>query len=189
MTREPNQRRFRDLPGRLARHRGGLAAIEFAFLLPLMLLIYLGSFEITSAVAVQRLVTLTASTVANVVTQYASISQSQVLPDIFSASTSVLTPYPAASAKVTVSDVQIDGAGNATISWSRSSGPGGTGRVQGSAVALPAAFRTPNTQVVWGETTYTYTPTFDFLHIGTLNLYSSVYMLPRSSSGQITLVP
>ena len=186
MTREPTQRRIRDLPRRLARHSGGLAAIEFAILLPLMLLIYLGCFEITSAVAVQRLVTLTASTVANVVTQYASISQSQVLPDIFSASTSVLTPYPAANAKVTVSDVAIDGAGNATIKWSQAST--GTGHVPNSAVTISAAFRIPNTQVVWGETTYAYTPTFDFLHIGTLNLYSSVYMMPRSSSGQIALV-
>jgi hypothetical protein len=30
--------------------------------------------------------------------------------------------------------------------------------------------------------TYAYTPILDFLHIGNLNLYSSVYMLPRASN-------
>jgi Flp pilus assembly protein TadG len=188
MIREPILRRYRDVPGDFARHRGGLAAVEFAILLPLMALIFAGSFEITQAVSVQRLVTLTASTVANVVTQYASISKSSNMPDILNASTTVLTPYSAANAIVIVSDVQVDGAGNATINWSQSL-PGGNGRTVGASVALPAALKIPNTQVVWGETKYAYIPAFDFLHIGTLNLYSSVYMLPRSSSGQIALVP
>ena len=181
--------RFCEMPANFARNRAGLAAIEFAIILPFMVLIYLGSFEITQAVSVQRLVTLTASTAANVVTQYASISQSAVLSDIFNASTTVLTPYPANKATVILSDITIDGGKNATIKWSRSSAPGGTGHVVGSAVTLPAALLVPNTEVVWGETTYRYTPTVDFLHIGTLNLYSTVYMLPRSSSGQINLVP
>jgi hypothetical protein len=29
----------------------------------------------------------------------------------------------------------------------------------------------------------------DFIHVGTLDLYSSVYMSPRSSSGTILLTP
>ncbi|HTT82605.1 MAG TPA: hypothetical protein VMF67_03910, partial [Rhizomicrobium sp.] len=75
--------------------------------------------------------------------------------------------------------------GNATITWSQALN--GTGRIVGQAVTLPAALDVPNTSLVWGETTYAYTPTIDLLHLGVMDLYSSVYMSPRSSSGTINL--
>ena len=165
--------------------RGGLAAIEFALLLPIMLLLYLGAFEISQAVSVKRQVTLTASTVANIVTQYASISASQTMPDILNASAAVLTPYQVSNAVVTVSLIGIDANGKATVTWSQALN--GTARTVGSVVTLPAGLVVPNSSLVLGETTYAYTPIIDFMHLGTLNLYSSVFMLPRSSSGTIFL--
>jgi Flp pilus assembly protein TadG len=172
---------------KFAGHRGGLAAIEFALLLPFMLLIFLGSFELSQAVAVKRQVALTAGTVANIVTQYASISATSDLPDILNASSTVLTPYPASNAAVTVSLVGVDNTGKATIKWSQSLR--GTARPVGQSIALPAGLSVPNTSLVLGETTYAYTPLMDFMHMGALNLYSSVYMQPRSSSGTIILTP
>jgi Flp pilus assembly protein TadG len=165
----------------------GFAAVEFAMILPFMLLLYLGSFEISEAIAVKRQVTLTASTVTNIVTQYASISQTSDMPDILKASSTVLTPYPAAKATVVVSLVTVDSSGNAKVSWSQALN--GTARSNGQAISLPSGLNVPNTSVVLGETTYAYTPLMDFLHMGTLNLYSSVYMSPRSSSGTINLTP
>ncbi|MBV9330435.1 MAG: pilus assembly protein [Alphaproteobacteria bacterium] len=167
------------------RDKSGLSAVEFAIILPFMLMLYLGAFEITQAIAVQRMVTLTASTVANIVTQYSDISASQTMPDILNASTAVLTPYPVANAVVTVSCISIDATGNAKVAWSQALN--GSPRPVGQVMHLPAALDIPNTEVVLGETTYAYTPLFNYLNIGTLNLNSSVYMLPRDSAGTITL--
>jgi Flp pilus assembly protein TadG len=171
----------------LATQSGGLAAVEFAIILPLMLLLYMGSFEIAEAVSLKRQVALTASTVANIVTQYATISKTTELPDILDASSAVLTPYPVSNAVVTVSLVTIDNNGNATVTWSQALNGGG--RKVGQTVTLPTGLDVPNTSVVLGETTYAYAPLMDFAHIGALNLYSSVYMSPRSSSGTILLTP
>jgi len=171
----------------LATQSGGIAAVEFAIILPLMLLLYLGSFEIAEAVALKRQVALTASTVANIVTQYATISKTTEMPDILDASSAVLTPYPVSNAVVTVSLISIDGNGNATVAWSQALNGGG--RKVGQTVTLPVGLDVPNTSVVLGETTYAYAPLMDFIHIGTLDLYSSVYMSPRSSSGTILLGP
>jgi Flp pilus assembly protein TadG len=175
------------MPEEFASQRGGLAAVEFALLLPFMLLLYLGSFEICQAISVKRQVALTASTVANIVTQYASISATNDLPDILNASVTVLTPYPSTNAVVTVSLIGVNSSGNATVTWSQSLH--GTPRQVGQSVSLPSGLNVPNTNLVLGETTYPYAPLMDFMHMGTISLYSSIYMLPRSTSGTIILTP
>jgi hypothetical protein len=40
----------------------------------------------------------------------------------------------------------------------------------------------PNTTLIFSETTYAYTPLFDFMRFGTLNLYAAIYMSPRAST-------
>jgi Flp pilus assembly protein TadG len=162
----------------------GIAAVEFALVLPFMALLYLGGFEVMEEIAANRQVSLTASTIASIVTQYSTISQSQTMPGILAASTAVLTPFSSANAVVTVSCIGIDNNGKATVSWSQAMN--GAGRVVGSTVTLPAALDVPNTTVVLGETSYAYTPTIDFLHRSTMTLSSSIYMLPRQP-GTITL--
>jgi Flp pilus assembly protein TadG len=155
----------------------GLAAVEFGIVLPFMALLYLGSFEVMQEIATERQVELTASTVASIVTQYSSISQSQTMPGILAAASSVLTPYAVSNAVVTVSCISISASGVATVTWSQALN--GSGRAIGQVITLPAALDVPNSTLVLGETNYTYTPVIDFLHIGTKQLYSSIYMLPR----------
>jgi Flp pilus assembly protein TadG len=164
--------------------RQGLAAIEFALILPVMALLYLGTFEIAQEISIKRQVALTAETVALIVTQYSSISASQTMPDILGAAKAVLTPYPSTNAVVTVTCITIDSKGAATVSWSQSSS--GSGRTVGSSVTVPSQLDTPNTTLIFGETTYNYTPAFDYLKIGSKTLYSSIYMSPREP-GTITL--
>jgi len=165
----------------------GLAAVEFAILLPVMVLFYLGSYQISDAIGADRMTTLAASTVANITTQYSTISASNDMPGILDAAATVLTPYNVANAKITVSLINISANGSATVGWSQSMN--GTARIVGSSVTVPPALDTPNTSLVFGEVTYAYTPLYDYLNLGTVNLYQSVYMLPRSQSGTITLTP
>ncbi|HTW33775.1 MAG TPA: TadE/TadG family type IV pilus assembly protein [Rhizomicrobium sp.] len=164
--------------------KSGIAAVEFALVLPFMALLYLGGFEVMEEISANRQVALTASTIASIVSQYSTISESETMPGILAASTSVLTPFSSANAVVTVSCINVDNTGKATVSWSQAMN--GSGRVVGSTITLPAALDVPNTTVILGETSYSYTPTIDFLHKGTMTLYSSIYMLPRQP-GAITL--
>jgi Flp pilus assembly protein TadG len=169
---------------RFPRAKSGIAAVEFALILPFMALLYLGGFEIMQEIACKRQVALTASTIASIVTQYSNVSQSQSMPGILAASQSVLTPFQAANAVVTVSVINIDNNGRATIAWSQCLN--GTARTVGAVVTVPAALDVPNTTLVYGETRYNYTPVIDFMNLGTMTLYSSVYMLPRQP-GSIAL--
>jgi Flp pilus assembly protein TadG len=171
---------------RFRRNTRGVSAIEFALLAPVMLTLYLGSFEVTQAVALDRLVKLTSSTVTNLVAQYTSISAANDMPDILQASVQVLAPNSSANAAVVVSCIAIDGAGNATVSWSKALN--GTARTTGQTLSVPASLDTPNTTLILGETSLPYKSPIQFLPLGVWNLHAATYMFPRASS-TINLTP
>src|SRR4051812_41111066 len=92
---------------RFARDKRGVSAVEFAMLLPLMITLYLGSVEISQGVGIDRKVTLTTRTVADLASQVASIASSD-MTNMLNASSSVIAPYDSTKLKVTVSAVTID---------------------------------------------------------------------------------
>ena len=74
---------------------GGVAAVEFAFIVPLMLVLFFGTIDFSQGVAVSRKVTIMARTLADLTSQNTSVTTTQ-LNNFFTASTAVMTPYPAA---------------------------------------------------------------------------------------------
>jgi Flp pilus assembly protein TadG len=164
---------------RLRRDQAGVSAVEFAMLLPLMLTLYLGAVEISQGVAIDRKVTLTSRTVADLASQVATLD-SPGMSNVINASSQVIMPYDSSRLKVTLSEVTIDANSNATITWSCSFQ--GTPRSIGSTVTLPAALAVANTSLVWGEASYNYKPVIGYVVTGTLNLKDQIYMRPRTSN-------
>jgi Flp pilus assembly protein TadG len=183
------------MPGRLRRFaadKRGVSAIEFAMLLPLMITLYLGTVEISQGVAIDRKVTLTARTLADLASQSQTLTNAQ-LQDLLKASAAVMTPYnepdPTKPSKlgVTITSVNIDAQGNAIVAWSQTLN--GTAHAPGESVTLPAAaLAIPNTSLVWSEAKYAYTPTIGYVITHTLNLHDQMYMRPRLSDS-VTLTP
>ncbi len=169
------------MPGRFSRFvrdRRGVSAVEFAMLLPLMVTLFLGSVEISQGVGIDRKVTLTTRTVADLSSQVSSINNAD-MTNILNASTSVMSPYAISTLKITVSCITIDSSGNAKITWSDTRN--GTTRSVGSSVTLPSALAVPSTSLIWSEVSYGYTPTIGKVISGTLNLADQIYMRPRLS--------
>jgi Flp pilus assembly protein TadG len=163
---------------RFVRDRRGVSAIEFAMLLPLMVTLFLGGVEISQAVAIDRKVTLTTRTVADLTTQVSSIKNSD-MTNILNASTAVMSPYATGTLKITISCLTIDSTGKATVTWSDTRN--GTARAVGSTVTLPSALAVPSTTLVFSEVSYGYTPTIGKFITGTLSLADLLYMRPRIS--------
>ncbi len=164
---------------RFAGDRGGVSAVEFALLLPLMVALYLGSVEVSTGISIDRKVTLTAGTVANLTAQATSLVTADVT-NILNASTAILAPYSNNSATATVSCLAIDAAGKVSVAWSVSKG--GTAHATGSAVAIPAALAVPSTQLIFAEVSYPYTPAVGYTITGTLTLSDTMYTSPRIST-------
>jgi Flp pilus assembly protein TadG len=155
----------------------GVAAVEFAMLLPMMMTLYLGVVEVSQGFAISRKVTLVSRTLADLASRVTTISASD-MTDILSASSSVLAPYPASNLKVVLSSVKIDAGGNATVAWSESLN---SDKKTGS-VALDSALAVPNTTLIMSEVEYAYKPTIGYVVTGTLTLKDKMYMRPRLSS-------
>jgi Flp pilus assembly protein TadG len=163
---------------RLGRDQSGVSAVEFAMLLPLMITMYLGTVEVSQAVGIDRKVTLTARTVADLASQVSSINNAD-MTNLLQASSAVITPYDSSKLKVTVTRVDIDASGNAKVVWSDSLG--GTPRAANSAATVPTALKIANTSLIWSEVGYTYTPTIGYVITGSLNLSDQLYMRARLS--------
>jgi Flp pilus assembly protein TadG len=158
------------------RDREGVSAVEFATVLPFMVIAYLGSVEIGNGITAKVRVAETARTVADLATQYFTIMNAD-MTSILNASGAVMAPFSTAPLVITLSEVTTDASGNGTITWSDSLN--GTARPVGQPVTLPTQLQTPNISLIWAEVKYAYTPNLGYVMTGTLNLSDQIYMYPR----------
>ncbi len=174
---------------RLVADRRGISAVEFALLTPLMLTMYFGSIEVTDAISADRQVTLVASTVADITSEFTSVASADI-SNIMAASCAVLAPFSISKATITLTSVKLVKS-VATVDWSYRVTDNcttvTTGRTVGSSVtsSIPTALlntTTTPTFVIWGETTYAYKPVIGYVVTGTLSMASQIFMRPRLST-------
>ncbi len=171
---------------RFARDRRGVSAVEFAFLAPVMVGLYLGCAEISDGVAVDRKVSLTAGALANLSAQVTAISSTD-MTNILDASSAIVSPFDASKLTMVLSCIKIDSTGAAKVQWS--SARNTTARASGSTYsfdAVNAALDVKGTWLLLSEVTYAYTPIVGYTITGTLTLSDKMFMAPRITAPSYT---
>jgi Flp pilus assembly protein TadG len=178
----------------LIRDRSGVAAIEFAMIVPIMLVMFFGTVEFSSGVAVDRKVTLMARTLSDLTSQSLSVANPD-LNNFFAASTAIMTPYSATPLKSTITELWIDpSTSNARVQWSQGSAP----RAQGSSVVIPPNLIVkdssgkvfPNQYLIYSEVSYLYTPAVGYVMAKAgITLSDVSYTRPRQSTCVIYPTP
>lgn len=163
---------------RFAASTRGVAAIEFAAVLPVLVVIFLASFDGGRAIATYLKVRAATYALAEITNQYATI-QSADMTSILCAIATVMAPYTA-SPSVTISQIKINANGKAKIEWSANQG--GTARTVGSTITPPAAMIVDSSYLILAEVTNTFTPMFGFFGSGGINFSDNLYVTPRSVS-------
>jgi Flp pilus assembly protein TadG len=170
----------------------GLAAVEFAFIFPLMLVMLFGTIEFSSGIAVDRKVTLMARTVSDLTSQSTSVANSDLI-NFFSAAVGIMTPYDPTPTRATLSEIYINPKGIAKIQWSTaaviSEGAARASLVtsprnQGDVVTtiIPPALLVPNSYLIFSEVKYTYVPAIGYVMAKTgIRLGDVAYTRPRQS--------
>jgi Flp pilus assembly protein TadG len=159
--------------------RDGLAAVEFAFLAPVMVLMFFGTVEVSAAVDCNTRVTNVASTAADLVAQETSVSSAD-MANVFSALNAIIYPYSAAGAKIIISSLVDDGHGGAKVAWSDAQNA--TPLTVGSAVTVPTGLITSGGSVIYAQVTYNYNSSPAVYLTGTLTMTSTFYARPRRSA-------
>lgn len=183
--------------------RSGVAAVEFALMVPVMMAIWVGMVVATDALSADKKVTLLARTLADMTTQMQAVSQAD-LDSIFAATESVMWPQPADRLGMRLVSVDIDGNGKAFVDWSavptdpKLKGDYSALTRCSEYLPLPAALKVPRTSVVLAEVSMKYeasvaTKIVDELFKGAmangeLPLGDSLYMRPRQSQ-KVTFNP
>lgn len=163
---------------RLRRSRAGIAAVEFALVMPVLMTLYLVGNVLSDAIACNRKVTTTARTIADLSSRYISLSSSDVTT-ILAASTQVMAPYSAANASLAVSEVQVTGSTTATVVWTRTQN--GTARAAGATIAIPANLAAVGSYLIVGEVSYPYNPGISWGVFNGFTLADTSIMVPRAS--------
>ena len=166
---------------RIACDQRGVSGVEFAMIVPMLLLLYVGAVEINNAVTISRRTSAVASTAADLTAQVKSVTKSD-LQDVQAAAASVLTPYVTTPLKVVLSSVVADENNNGKVDWSCANK--GAARAEDSAYSLPAGLTEPDSSVIVAEVTYSFSPLLNLSSIfspGSFDMKRTFYARPRRS--------
>ena len=171
---------------RFSRNDRGTAAVEFALIMPVLLLLYFGSMEASVLYTADKRVNTISATVGDLIAQWNPDDgkiASTTMDTYFASATGIMTPYSATGLKQVVSLIFVNSAGVTNVLWSEASG-GGTPRTVGQPYA-PLATTSMTDQVsrsgcvVAAEASYSYKPLFGQVFKTALTLGHTNYFVPR----------
>ncbi|HEX4198651.1 MAG TPA: TadE/TadG family type IV pilus assembly protein [Caulobacteraceae bacterium] len=157
---------------------GGLAAIEFAFIAPLLILAYFAVAELCGAMLAQRKTSHIAAAIGDLTTQYSSLKTGD-MGNVFAAGQAMMAPNSTTSLKMRISVVQENAQGTAaTVLWSCASS-NWTALATGTPETLQPNLITANQSVVMAEARYAYSAPVSFLLPNAFNYSDVFYLRPR----------
>ena len=140
--------------------RRGIAAVEFALIMPILLIMYFLTMEASQAIETSKKVSRIGSMVADLVTQQTSVLKADV-DAIMQIGSVTLQPYNRSNPTITITAIQVSADGTqALVVWSRKlvAGVASRGAAATTATTVPAALRVANTFLIRVESNLGYTP-------------------------------
>ena len=170
---------------RFAGNNRGVAAVEFALVLPPLIVLYFGTLEAAALYTADQRVTAIAGTIGDLVSRVDGTIATSTLNDYFQAAKGIMQPYPQTALRQMVSVLAVSPSGVATVKWSRTS-DGSAARVANSTYPLGTAstaqinlLARTNGWLVASEVSYPYKPVLGVIFSATMQLNQTEYFLPR----------
>lgn len=165
---------------RFYRAQAGAAAVEFAFVVPLMLVLYVGTVEANRALSYDRRLETASAALGDLVAQSPTDITIAELNDLFTAAKTTIAPHSGVGVKQIVTGVSIDAAGVTNVEWSQGFN-GGMGHAVDSSFEVPNEFKAiaGESFVIVSEAKMAYTPITGLIFPEGFNLSSEHFYLPR----------
>lgn len=156
------------------------AAVEFAFVVPLMLALFFGTVEFSSGVAASRKVTLVARTLSDLVSQSSTVTSDDVT-NFNTTGKAIMSPYSTTDLQTRVTSLYIDPTTKVgKVKWSKGSGMSDLSSTD--TVTVPTALQVGDTYLVYSEVKYKYVPAVGYMMAKDgVALSDATYTRPRQS--------
>jgi Flp pilus assembly protein TadG len=170
----------------LLKSQNGVAAIEVAFVMPFMILLYFGLVDLTSLVTFNRKITSVASTMADLVAQQKTTVLKSTIIDEYNAAYTIMLPTPQANVRVEVFGYRKNPAGVINSIWSTNNGKGAACTGTPSTANMASLMAAGNDLVV-ARSCYVFHPYIaaflgnNVLGATSFNLVHTISVRPRSS--------
>ena len=175
----------------LAGDQRGVAAVEFAVLAPLMVMVYFGVAELTDGLMASRKVSHVASAIGDLAAQ-SSTTTPTLIADIFSVGAQLMQPNPVTSSnlKMRLTSITVDTNNVPRVDWSQATA-GYAPLTKGAPVTLPLAAKAAPTDpdtpfvpkgqsVIMAEAHYIFASPVARYMPATSDLNDTLYLMPRS---------
>lgn len=175
------------------RDRKGASAIEFAIVVPLMLIMYLGTMELGQGIETNKKVARAASMIGDLVTQEPSLSKAE-LDGILVVGESILQPYYRSRPTITITAIKLDNATPpvAKVVWRRKIVNGVTSgdKPTSETIVVPSQIRVAGSFLIKVETQLEYLPVVTWANNVTgygqvftkINMKEAYHLRPRQSA-------
>jgi Flp pilus assembly protein TadG len=166
--------------------RRGATAVEFAMIVPVMLLVLFATYDLTNGFAAQRKVTITSRTLSDLISQASQPLLDGDFTNAFDASEQIMKPF-ADTPVQTISEIVVDATGSSTtakIVWSKAwngSAYINSPFTQNATTTVPAELVEPKQKIylLRSDVTFTYTPVSTYFLKQNLPLSNTFYTRPR----------
>jgi len=156
--------------------RRAVAAVEFALIAPVMLVLLAGEYALCDSIRLKRRLSSTAHTLGDLVARHSTLSSAD-LAMIVNASAQISAPCNFANLTVVVAQLSTDASGKTTVAWSQ--GLHGTGLTPGAVFTPPSGMAVANSSLIYTSVSYAHTPAIGQSLFGAADMNSSFYINPR----------
>ena len=178
---------------KLARHNRGVAAVEFAIILPVMLIMYFGTYEVSSLIRAYLATNRAAQLMANLVAQEGSSGLTatdsadfcQAAQLAMSPFQTVTSPTKNATFKATIASVTYNAtSGKVAFDWAAQDTTcgGGAGTFSSATTAANGLVPNKGDSVIITKIQYNYTGVVHFLLPAGYTIVQTAYQRPRTGT-------
>jgi Flp pilus assembly protein TadG len=140
----------------LVRDRSAASGVEFALVLPILVMLLFGTADLGHALTVSRKIDEIASSTGDMIAQQSSWTTSDVAK-LLSGARFILQPYETTELTITVAVNDVNTSGSATVNWSAALNTSALNSGTASAVAIPSNIQETGVQIVLTRVQYTLT--------------------------------
>lgn len=138
---------------RLAHDRSAASGVEFALVLPILVILLFGTVDLGHALTVSRKIDEITSSTGDMIAQQGTWTKSDVAK-LLSGASFILQPYDTSQLTITVAVEDVDSSGKATVNWSASFNTSAPASGTASTIDIPAQIQDAGVQVVLTRVQY-----------------------------------